>query len=243
MLWGILGHAFTTDPDEVLKLAWNNEKQFLPSDVRALFSTNDLPFGFSSEQWGFFIGAISMAHPRVLQKALPMALSKNPAEQEALKNWVIEVTNEMGNDGVIYRPITCHEITSINNLDVALIDGELVGPMHPDFCSGIPFDRPYDSANYPIKAPIFYFQGEDDTATPLAQARYHFEHQVKTKRFFLGLPGVSHTLYANIRNCMSAIHQSIYKQGDGLEQVVKTCNGPVNLMIADGHTTPKSTQY
>ncbi len=52
--------------------------------------------------------------------------------------------------------------------------------------------KPYDSKTLPISAPIYYFQGSNDPATPAASARYHFGGQRRARRTLLTVPGAAH---------------------------------------------------
>jgi len=132
----------------------------------------------------------------------------------------------------INRPIQCRELSATDNTDLALVNGELIGNRSPDFCKGIPMTNPYDSRDWQISAPIFYFQGAKDNLTTLDQAKYHYYQQKKTKRFFVTLPEDSH-VFSMCKNNEDALWRSMAKQGQDFETVLSNCSGAPQLEISN----------
>ena len=79
-------------------------------------------------------------------------------------------------------------------------------------CDGFAVDRPYESANYQINAPIYYFNGTDDPATPhdLAQDHYDNQRNSSNKEFVSVRHGGHNPIYLKLRDCQDDIWQDIF---------------------------------
>jgi len=53
-------------------------------------------------------------------------------------------------------------------------------------------DRPFDSSDFQVGAPVYYFTGEFDPATPEWQAQYHFERQHSGPRTLVAVKNAGH---------------------------------------------------
>jgi len=126
----------------------------------------------------------------------------------------------------VHRQIACREITDSMagyQSDFTLVRGELV-PLPLDYCSDIKLTRPYDSARTRVSVPIFYFAGENDPATPVGQAKYHFENQTAARRFFVKVPRGGHdALGANLSDCIDWIWRGIIDDGASLSAALAKC--------------------
>jgi hypothetical protein len=101
-----------------------------------------------------------------------------------------------------------------------LVNGEIVDT-GPELCSllGLGFVRPYDSAQYPVTVPIYYFEGSEDPATSPANAAYHFNHHTQANRMLTLVWGGGHTDMSGTlhqRGCTPAIFTAIARNPSGL---------------------------
>lgn len=62
---------------------------------------------------------------------------------------------------------------------------ELVTLKNENNCAFIPEQKTYDSQNYPIQAPVYYFQGTEDGATTADFAVRHFKQVPQNKAFLV----------------------------------------------------------
>ena len=94
--------------------------------------------------------------------------------------------------------------------------GELVGvTLGPSACGPYPVTRLYDSREWQIPVPIYYIQGEQDPATPLAGALYHYENQIQAKKTFIKVPEGGHNpLSYGLDDCYESLLKAILLQSD-----------------------------
>lgn len=244
VLSGVIGRAWRADEnDEQGKIdEWRLFKKSLSQDVIDKLSGPTLPFDLPSEAWGYFIdsgltnglGYKNKVPSYPLRNSL-MALSSNdPKALADLKNAVIEAGNKTYKKELIrmFRPIACQEVFPRAKLDKEkLIAGEIV-TASTTVCDGFTFSNPFDSADYQIEAPIFYFQGKNDPAVPLWQATYHFDSQLYAKKFFVKVPGAAHpALQSGFFECRDQLWKSIFDGGNNLESVLPNCSAPTELSI------------
>lgn len=241
VLTGTLGHAFSAE--SVYKGSqeqWGLIKRGLPKDVLDQLSRPELPFGFDADQWGRAIVMLMSTSASVnpifdVGNFLLSLQTKDPDKLAQLKEIVsFDFSTEQPDYTRLNRPVWCRELSQTDNTDLALIGGELVGNRTPDFCKGFSTAIPYDSKDWQITAPIFYFQGAKDNLTTLEQAKYHYAQQKKTKRFFVGLPEDSH-IFAVCPNNSDALWKSIAQQGQGYEEVMSHCSGSPQLEVSEAN--------
>jgi hypothetical protein len=128
------------------------------------------------------------------------------------------------------RILQCTE-TSKSVYKKALVNGEIVNT-GPDLCPPNVFVRPYDSANYPVNVPIYYFEGSRDPNTSPANAAHHFNHQTQTERWAVVVLGGGHTdLSDTLRQmgCVPAIFTAIARNPSGFEDALLQCRWPMQV--------------
>src|SRR5690606_3941145 len=76
------------------------------------------------------------------------------------------------------QEINCREFLPKRS-ELLLVDGKLQENQKA-ICQK-ELDAPYDSAQYVVDAPIYYFQGTYDAVTPVWQMKYHQDNQLKSK--------------------------------------------------------------
>jgi pimeloyl-ACP methyl ester carboxylesterase len=196
VLEGIVGKSFESFDvyfSEYQK-EWERIKPQLPNVWRTALTANVLPH-YSSEQWGAFISSkiilgaipgygpllkyylerISLQDPRILAEV--DAFMKSVPGATPLKNFEL---------------LACEELWGGWKPERRLEKGKLVAAGR-DLCQGKGLSRPYDSKNWLLSVPIFYFQGPYDPTTTPQQAQYHFEHQTASaRRYFTTVAEASH---------------------------------------------------
>jgi pimeloyl-ACP methyl ester carboxylesterase len=130
--------------------------------------------------------------------------------------------------------VACREyLGGTRHTMVELIDGRIVPS--GDACAplGLKQDLPFDAADYPIeRTPLYYVQGANDPATPLAGAAYHFLAQTRAQRTFLAVGRSAHGPLENTfgpRGCSDEFWNSVayYPQGIGLATLA--CAWPISV--------------
>lgn len=234
VLEATVGRALTADEHfkDGFLAQWEEIKPHLPPSVIELINEKT-PLEYTSEEWGTFIAMMLMA-------------GNKPEKGNSLERWLLSATEptarghfynffkkmvEKASDQQIelYRSLVCRELTtdvSAPLIDVRflLIKGDLIAD-DKSICNGLSVDRPYDSADWLIQSPIFYFQGDKDPDAIPGHAKYHFDHQGGVKRYFVSVPQGSHTaLSFNLRDCSEEIWKEL--TGDSLpdlDPALKKC--------------------
>jgi len=130
----------------------------------------------------------------------------------------------------LFEKVDCHEVSPEDGHSTFSY-GRIIRDPDDKTCESETFDRPYDSATMLTTAPIYYIAGENDPATPFSGAYYHFEHQVRSRRNFIKVPGGGHNKIGLIfPDCLDKIWDRIFKQED-LDTVLQECKSQVELTI------------
>lgn len=231
VLQGVVGQAFLGDSIFQGYLdTWATEKSDLPASVLKTFEQGS-PLGYSSSVWGLTVAnLLAMGKSaqgdsiQFLQGVLPNSPIQNSLEQ-MVSSFLPQSSADVAQ---LYRAIVCHEVSSvvstpIVDVDLQLINGDLV-PVKGHLCDGIPLDRPYNSRDWQVRAPIYYFAGSLDPATPIKGARFHFEGQPRSNRIFVTVVDGGHrALESGLGDCITPILQSIGNGGESFEDVLQTC--------------------
>lgn len=224
-------------------LQWENFKKALPQSISERLSGLNLPFDLSRSLWGTFIsnglieGTSYVVKGNRLRKMLLALESENSTDLDNLRDAVASSTYQPPSEGKarIYRQITCQEIAEDvydGPDELQLINGSLQIPA-PNLCRDLHLRHPFDSSAWKIKAPIFYFGGGNDPATPTWQQRYHFDGQTQAKRFMVTIPDSGHGAFAELTYCKEAIWNSIGQNGVSFETTLATCQTPTQLEISE----------
>jgi hypothetical protein len=165
--------------------------------------------------------ALTQYDPSLTWKhALEIGLNPAPTQDSLIKiqktiqdyqNSVSEVTQSR-----VYQNIACRELAA--------------GP--PQGCQGLILERPYDSANFQLKTPLFYFQGELDPSTFIKEARYHYDHQLHASKYFVTFKQGGHNVLQNeLGVFIDLIFQKIATHS-GFEQqmdILKSIGTPITV--------------
>lgn len=244
ILEGIIGRYFKAgEALTAYQTSWNNVLDRLPEDVQVQLRKPLPPFSDLSEvsdRWGAFLfnqlynGRFPeenvYARSFNLEWKLKLLASNNPSDIEKIKN---EISNSQAEDyGYTFRVLGCNEVFTDYPSKFSLANGTLNGI--GNYCDGLKITRPYDSKSWPNTIPVFYFEGTDDQATPLWQARYHVENQPSGKKHFILIEGASHmplSYSLTAANCKKAVWDSLIDDGENLSVALQTCKWPWSISL------------
>ncbi len=241
VLEGTLGRSFADYAEQLAALQeeWRHLRERLPRPTRAMFqngSFNPL-LSASSEVWAELVDRDLMrgAGPDgryVLERQLDALIEL----QGALGAIAEETTAAPDQTRRLLRVIACRELTGELYPRHDLIEGQLV-PEGADLCRGLPrLDRRFDAAAWPVFVPIVYVQGSHDPATPMWQARYHFDSERTAPRYFITVDEAAHAplgVTLAVDGCHARLWRSITGDRSGLAAATAFCDGK----LATGHAT------
>ncbi len=247
VLEGVLGRAFTSEEfvGADLITQWERVRSVLPADVRTELDTQPTPYGIDAAGWLNVLMTLLPASPSVTAQNLGLlspSVSADPAVREAalqrVKAFSVEDPPNPASDW-LYRWVSCREIADTmpaNQHDVVFSGGALVrnAPEEGTLCRELSVTTPFDSADHPFSAPVYYFLGADDVLTPPWQGSYAYDnHRGKATR--LTTAGGGHnSLRLNQGACAPQVMTSIAGGGADLASVAATCPYPVQLVSKEG---------
>jgi pimeloyl-ACP methyl ester carboxylesterase len=247
ILQGVVGQAYrgTEEINGYYAREWARVKPLVDPVVLQELSTSEHPYGYDLQRWrnylnellyyGDYPGSGSLV-PMLLN---PLA-SSDPATVEAAKT---KLQADMGffesekrKNTMIYTAVACRELFAPYR-PWYFRDGEFIVD-GPEICPllGAPeYTRPYDSANYPVTVPIYYFIGSNDPSTPPEQGGAHFDKQVRAKRQMVTVRNAGHfPLSFNLAygGCTGSIWDTIVYAPDLLPWALSTCKVPLDYRSA-----------
>ncbi len=219
VLEGVMGKVY--EPNEYLNgylQKWKELKKTLPQEITRQFLGPQFPLKYSAKQWAAWITAMSiygetLQGTNLLHENL-MLLSPSVDEDSRSvldAQMARSKTLPSAEKTRLYLQIICRELVpDIRDVkyDFDFQNGDIVA-IKDRLCKGIPLSRPYDSAKYQITAPIYYFVGDQDPATPLSQALYHIEKQQGSKFITRVSTGGHQVLSFNLMDCANELWQAI----------------------------------
>ncbi len=144
--------------------------------------------------------------------------------------------DEQAGESRLLRVIACEELTGDLYPGRDMRGGELV-LTGSDACAGSRrLVRPYDAAQWPVAAPIVYFQGLHDAATPPSQARYHFDVESGAPRWFIAVDRAGHSVLSitlAVGDCRDGLWGAIGSDRGGLPAAAKACDA----LLQDAHVS------
>jgi pimeloyl-ACP methyl ester carboxylesterase len=247
------------EADATYKSLWQARMTASPAVAQA-FSGTSLPLGKSSDDWLSVIrllmefGEISEAGTvdDPLGNLLTLATSTAAADQQKASTAFADLdqsaADTLATPGAddFYAYIACQEIWS-DLTEPKLASGVMTAtPTNVCAEAGLTLGpETYDAAKWPIKAPIYYFDGQNDPATPIALAHYHFKVETTSpKRQMTVVAGGGHNpLELSLTPCLHTVWQAI---GDDtpLATALETCNWSPGVTLitvgSDGGESPQT---
>ena len=103
-----------------------------------------------------------------------------------------------------------------------LVNGEFT--TDGNLCSELQITDSYDSREFQIESPIVYFEGTNDAATPMDQARHHFDNQLLSKKSFVTVEEAGHMpLQTSLFGCKTHLWNSIIENQEVSSADLKSC--------------------
>lgn len=242
VLEGTIGRAFQAgEYDKGYIARWQKLRTQIPERLLADLSQTEMPLGISSRQMASWISALTIFGEvpmgddyGLFQLKRLDGLHENPDDSDNLRRQIDKITAPPSEARLrLYKNVTCHELVPDMHdvvYDFDFKNGELVDS-GLRLCDGKSLDRPFDSANYQVPAPIYYFSGLQDPATPPFQARYHFENQksARYQRTLVTITNGGHQALSNtLGDCVTPVWRSIVQgNADAFNTAVQSCTlGP-----------------
>lgn len=101
-----------------------------------------------------------------------------------------------------------------------------------DGCADVAVDRPYDPADWPIRAPIVYLAGDADPVTPWARARaQHLEAMPESPRAAVRIPGAGHFAARQLGDCAAPVFRAAV---EGRAPDPAACTRPLAVEVVPG---------
>lgn len=243
VLEGVLGRAYET-VDELsgtYERLWDEHLAALPAESKLQFMIDsDLPLGYDASIWtgvinlGLNFGEMLSSENKpfnFLARIMEFATSDSLDERSRAKKIIDKLAGDgeeddnSGGTPDFYTYIACQEIFTAPDGSI-LHNGKLVRNT-PRLCGkkGLSFNGDkYNNAQWPVKAPIYYFEGANDPATPLWQAEYHFTSQPAAKnKHMVVIPKAGHNpLELSLTDCIKDIWRAV-DQTSTLEMALKLC--------------------
>lgn len=239
VLEGIVGQPFEEgEVEEPYQLEWRAIRDRLPESIRSQLTTEPLPLGLSAEEWGAGITTMLSLGMLQLEGTLAEALLSNlaPEATDEQRAGLREAVLQLGHSDIdafgqrLHDVVACHEITETNFRAFKLESGELVRT--EAYCTSDPVDQPYFAGEWPVTAPIYYFNGTNDPNTPMWQAQAHYEAQTAAERHFVAIGGAGHNpLILNLADCKPDIWTAI-DAGAGFDEAIARCTWPTQRTSA-----------
>lgn len=233
VLEGVLGKAFESldEMNSEFVRQWSFVKEKMPEQIRSEIVRNHFPFDLTSQEMGrslqklFMIGSQQGAY--LPEQIFSLAFSPVVTAKEVAKTIFDQTKNpSLKNEAAerLYRLIACQEIAPGNNDDMALENGVLISSK-PALCGNLSFGSDkFDSRNYQIEEPIFYFNGDRDPATPLSQMRHHFDSQSTGPKVAVIVPGAGHIpLKFSLSSCMPSIWNTLSTDPSAITKLAEPC--------------------
>ncbi len=247
LLEGIMGRAsHGQEWEQNVSTQWLKLKKDLPDNIRSKIDADEWPVPVTPEDMGEGVSQWLTLGKGMLSSILTGLFNSTEKKQqeEIIKNFFHYNPQSLPPNFVkVHRNISCREFSneqSAPDEPRLLVKGQLV-PGKKTYCSGIAYSNPYDAGNWLVEAPIFYFVGENDPATPVWQAEYHFTKQTKTARFLTiigegaGHAPLSATLYF-ADGCGKKVLESVATADfETVNSALKTCKTPSKVVSTVKH--------
>jgi proline iminopeptidase len=245
VLEGILGKWQLNTTDVVaLNKEWLKATPLIPASVVTAISQSSEPFGIPTKDWATFLTqTLNAGTTPTLGNATAYYLAPlGSADQNVVAQAKSQIQGTISQFKTETRPETIWLATVLHCTETEgsvyatdFVNGRFV-ETGPDVCPslGLSFVRPYDSAQYPVNVPIYYFEGADDPDTIPENATYHFDHQTQADRVFTLVGSAGHTaLSGTLREtgCTPAIFNAVAFNPSGVDAAIQQCGWPVTITM------------
>ncbi|MBN9509811.1 MAG: alpha/beta fold hydrolase [Alphaproteobacteria bacterium] len=239
---GTLGHAFTSYEQQfsAFQAEWHAQRDALPLRWQQLIRTGAFhdALGSNSLTWARLIDrSILRGYHADGDSDLEEQLASDVLLFRSLRSiGRTPYGDERAGESRLLRVIACEELTGDLYPGRDMRGGELV-LTGSDACAGSRrLVRPYNAAQWPVAAPIVYFQGLHDAATPPAQARYHFDVERGAPRWLVTVDRAGHSVLSvtlAVGDCRDGLWGAIGSDLGRLPAAAKACDA----LLQDAHVS------
>ncbi len=234
VLEGVLGRAYQGDePARAVADEWREVVAELTPAARALFldATAAAPLaerGVTAVNWGTYIqGALYAGHAPLVAK-LDLLPLMSAAERDAFAAFL---RPKIPLWPPFFATIACREFAHGFFSTLRLERGDLLAEndlcdlaavaLGTDLAYGV---NEFDAARFQLTMPLYYFNGDDDAATPLYQAHYHEAAQAHARRTFVIVHGAGHLpLKTELKPCREPLWDAIAAGEPDLTAALALC--------------------
>lgn len=240
VLEGVIGHAFGAGEAVAhFQREWKNVKTRLNETVLARLRSDSTPFADLDEaggRWGTLLQNGLYTGRLARGSDLARTLNFLGTDQESQLHELVANSNSGAEGyGELFRIIGCREIFADFPHRMVLERGELVA--EGQTCRGEELVDAYDSKNWPIEAPTYYFAGTRDPATPLVHAEYAFKNSAsrQPRLVVVGEAGHSPLMYGlSTAGCRTKVWEALQVGGAHLQQALWDCHWPWSITLQEG---------
>lgn len=233
ILEGVLGKSFESY-NKVLD-GYNDTWQFLAQyvdDVIFDYFAEPEPLGITEQQWGSILstlmsigGSPTQEHPLV-SSLNAIAYAEDPYAVAAQLKAQLYQDEDHTQIIPLYTHIACREVAQIKTLKMIFSQGVFQAPEGDNLCGQLALANPFDVKDYQYKTTTYYFLGELDPNTPLAQGEYHYQNLKQAKRTKVVVPSAGHNPLSHTmsgQSCLTSVFDGISK-GESIDQALGTCD-------------------
>lgn len=230
VLEGTIGRAY--QKGEALaeyEAQWIKIKSLLSSEIQEKLSSSFLPFSASAENWGYFIMQFLYLGRMPKSAGIPdliaqLELLSLPAGDPRLTSLQAQISKaNFEGFGTSFITIACREFAADFLSRPLLVNGHF--STDGNLCNDFELDAKFDSANYQLEVPIIYFQGSNDAATSMKQARYHYQFQTHApKKSFVTVGEAGHNSFQlSLSSCKESLWNAILTNHEITSSDLKSC--------------------
>lgn len=223
---------------------WQKVLNRIPGAEKAFSTSNALPLGFSTQVWSAVIHNYLMAgtvrneeiagnKQNLLEHLIRKSISNDKEAQEKVRQLInrssSRATIDAPGSDIFYSVVACREVF-LDLREFLTLQGGKFRYGSENRCQtyrdkvGLSLNA-YDSANWPVtKTNLYYFNGEDDPATPMEFAQYHYDSQksVKQKTFVTVLGAGHNPLHLSMDDCLSILLKGMMS-GQDIKPLMNSC--------------------
>ncbi|MBS1983675.1 MAG: alpha/beta hydrolase [Bdellovibrionales bacterium] len=236
---GVLGKYFAPDAMNVgFADQWNQIRSTLRPEAQRALAQQDVPFGMPMKNWINYVmqrlyqGTETAAHDYNILLA-----PRDKAERDS-QRWILDHIEAPTPDGRVFKSVACRELLPVGQKKMHFARGQMDLIRDDDGseqdCRGWgPMSQPFDSAQFPLQARLFYFNSTDDPSTTMEQARYHFEHQRRAAQStFVSSTGAGHMpLIQGFSDCKRNLFLEMAREDADLRMVLNECQRPSKVDV------------
>ena len=211
---------------------WNEKFKPLTMEQKKPF-LSDSPFGLTQEELGEFLFQALYGEESYLDQLIKMGTKSENHDyikRAITRDLTALAKQEESENEYLFKKISCEELHRFPVAQPKLIAGKLEFEAASYYCEEFFLSNPFDSKNYPISVPIYYFVGKKDPITPPWQTNLHFIKQPElTKKTQTIISNEPHAALQALTECQTEVWEAMYKHLP-LKNALKECPQEVKIL-------------